>query len=115
MTHLETIDRWTAKPPGPGGLLADLLAKIDVTQADFADAIGMSRFSVSQIVNGKRNVTTGRALRIAKATNTSPEVWLNLQRDVDAFEAYSKIKDELDEVRVVWAKRTYSEMIAEMN
>ncbi len=115
MTYLESIDRWTMKPPGPGKYLADLLSKIDVTQEDFADAIGTSRFTVNQIVNGKRNVTMAMAFKVAKATNTSPEVWLNLQRDVDAFEAYSKVKDELNAVRVVWSKRTEAEMIMELD
>ncbi|MCV9964481.1 HigA family addiction module antitoxin [Pararhizobium sp. BT-229] len=115
MTYLETIDLWTAKPPGPGKFLADLLSKIDITQEEFADAIGTSRFTVNQIVNGKRTVTTAMAFRIAKATNTSPEVWLNLQRDVDAFEAYSKIKDELEGVRVVRPKRTEAEMVVALD
>jgi addiction module HigA family antidote len=114
LTYLETIDRWTVKPPGPGKFLADLLSKIGVTQEDFADAIGTSRFSVNQIVNGRRTVTAAMAFRIAKATNTSAEVWLNLQRDVDAFEAYSKVKDELESVRVVCAKRTEAEMVVQL-
>lgn len=53
MTYLETIDRWTAKPQGPRKYLTDLLSRIAVTQENLADAIGTSRFSVNQIVDGK--------------------------------------------------------------
>ncbi len=115
MTHLNAFHRWTARPLGPGQFLSDLLSKVGVTQEDFADAVGTSRFSISQIVNGKRKVTMSMAFRIAKATNTSVDVWLNLQRDVDASEVYSRIEGELQKVRVVRRFRSDAEMIVEIS
>jgi addiction module HigA family antidote len=34
---------------------------------------------VSEIVNGKRGITAGSALRLARYFNTTPQFWLNLQ------------------------------------
>ncbi|MCS4088795.1 HigA family addiction module antitoxin [Rhizobium sp. BK176] len=101
MTYVSPLDGPSAEPIGPGSVLDDLLKKIGVSQENFADAIQTSRFTVNQIVNGKRKVTTAMALKIAKSTNTSAAFWLNLQRNVDAYEARLRIADELAAVRVV--------------
>jgi addiction module HigA family antidote len=101
MTYVSPLDGPSAEPSGPGSALDHLLKKIGVSQEDFADAIQTSRFTVNQIVNGKRKVTPAMALKIAKSTNTSAAFWLNLQRDVDAYEARLRIADELKAVRVV--------------
>jgi plasmid maintenance system antidote protein VapI len=46
---------------------------------------------VNQIVNSKRAVTSEMALRLARVTSTSPEFWLNLQRDTDIYEARRRL------------------------
>jgi addiction module HigA family antidote len=90
------------RPTLPGEVLRhDYLEPNDITQDVFADAIGMSRYSVNQLVNGRRSVTAETALRIAKATGTEPEYWLNLQRGVDLYEARREIAQELERVRLV--------------
>jgi addiction module HigA family antidote len=80
--------RVPAPPITPGEVLRDrILVPLEVTQERLADALGVSRFSVNQIVNGRRAVTAEMALRLAQVTSTSPEFWLNLQRDVDIYNA----------------------------
>ena len=50
-----------------------------------------SETAVGQIVNGKRAITVRTAFMLSRAFGTSPEFWLNLQRDYDVlrFDAHS--------------------------
>lgn len=88
------------RPTLPGEVLRDdFLVPNSITQDAFAEAIGMSRFSINQLVNGHRTVTPETALRLAKATGTDPEYWLNLQRSIDLYEARQEIAPELGRIR----------------
>lgn len=44
-----------------------------------------SKTAVGQIVNGKRTITVRTAFMLSRAFGTSPEFWLNLQRDYDVL------------------------------
>jgi addiction module HigA family antidote len=52
-----------------------------------AKAIGVSRTSLSQFVNGHTRLSLDMALRLAGAFRTSPEVWLSLQHQHDLWRA----------------------------
>lgn len=80
-------------------LLEEFLKPLDLSVTKFAEAIGVSRIRLSELVNGRRGVTADTALRLAKALGTSPEFWLNLQSSYDLTEARAKTK--LGPVRVV--------------
>ena len=84
------IPRKTRKrpPTHPGIYIAwGLLKDYGFTQQQLADELGVSRRTVSQLVNGQRGVTADMALRLGRLTKTSPEYWLNLQTAVDLWEA----------------------------
>lgn len=59
--------------------------KISVSQ--LADRLEVSRKTVSKIVNGHGAVTPDMALRLSKAFETTPELWMNLQRNHDLWQA----------------------------
>ena len=63
------------------------LEPLDVTITDFAEHIGVSRKTVSALVNGRAPVTVDMAMRLSVALNTTPDLWLNLQRAVDLWNA----------------------------
>ena len=63
--------------------------------------MGVSWLTVNQLVNDKRGVTAEMALRLAKVLNTSPNFWLDLQRDANPFAARQAIAGELDEIPVL--------------
>lgn len=89
-------------PPSPGQVLRDLIGDLGgVTQEELAEALGVSRYSVNQLVNGRRNVTAEMALRLSKAFGTSPEFWLNLQRSLDLHQARESIANQLSHVPVL--------------
>lgn len=60
-------------------LREEFLQPMGLTQRELAAAIHVSYQRVNEIVNGKRGITPGTALRLAKFFGTSPGVWLNLQ------------------------------------
>jgi addiction module HigA family antidote len=72
-----------------------------VTQDELATAIGVSRFSVNEIINGRRKVTATMALRLSRATKSTPDFWLNLQRAVNVAQARAKLGDQLANIRPV--------------
>ena len=78
----------TRKPSMPGEVLKEMyLEPLDVTITDFAEHIGVSRKTVSALVNGRAPVTVDMAMRLSVALNTTPVLWLNLQRAVDLWNA----------------------------
>ncbi len=75
-------------PVTPGEFLREhVLAGTGITQDALAEAMGVSRFTVNQIINGRRAVTADTAVRLAQVLSTTPDLWLNLQNDVDLWRA----------------------------
>lgn len=73
-------------PPHPGEVLQGLwLEPMDVTVTRAAEALGISRQSLSKIVNGSRGVTPEMAVRISRAFGGTPESWLGHQAAYDLW------------------------------
>ena len=66
-------------PIHPGGFLAETLQELDISQAQFARAIGVSPTRVSHVINHSRPVTAELALLFGRAFGQSLEYWLSLQ------------------------------------
>ena len=74
------------KPPHPGEILQGLwLEPMGVTVTIAAEALGISRQSLSKIVNGSRGVTPEMAVRISRAFGGTPESWLGHQAAYDLW------------------------------
>ncbi len=81
-------DRRQRKPTHPGELMReDLLAEIGMSQAKLARQMGVSRKTISDLVNERRRVTPDMAYRLAMVFNSTPEMWLNMQQAVDLWDA----------------------------
>ena len=85
-------------PIHPGEFLAELLAELAISQAQFARAIDVSPMRVSHIVNHSRPVTAELALRFGRAFGQSPQYWLNLQAAYDLKLAEAALGDQLSAV-----------------
>jgi addiction module HigA family antidote len=72
-----------------------------MTQAAFADAIGISAMRVSHVLKGDRPVTAELALRLGRALGQTPQYWINLQATYDLKLAQIEIKDDLKQVRLL--------------
>ena len=78
----------TRKPFTPGEILAEKFLKpYNLSQAGLADAIGVTRRRINEIVRNKRVITPDTALRLGKYFNMTPAYWLNLQMKVDLWNA----------------------------
>ena len=86
------------RPVHPGAILReDVLPALKLTQKEFADWIGVSRLTVSEVLNEKRTVTPDMAMRLGKALGNGPEIWLRMQQTLDLWElsqqgGYEQIK-----------------------
>lgn len=85
----------------PGEFLREALDELELTQAAFSRAIGVSAMRISHLIKGKRRVTADLALRFARAFGQSPEYWLNLQAAHDLKTAARAIRGRLKQLRVL--------------
>ncbi|MBL8501034.1 MAG: HigA family addiction module antidote protein [Nitrosomonas sp.] len=85
----------------PGEYLRETLTELNISQAEFARAIGVSAMRISHIVKGARPVTAELALLIGRALNQSPQYWLNLQTAYDLKIAEASLGNLLDEVHLL--------------
>jgi len=81
-------------PTHPGGILRrQYMEPLSLTVSGIAEILGVSRKTISKIINEHGGITPDMALRLSKAFNTTPELWLNLQRNYDLWEASHKSGD----------------------
>jgi addiction module HigA family antidote len=85
----------------PGEFLREALDELGMTQASFAEAIGVSPMRVSHLLKGDRPVNAEMALRLGRALGQTPQYWLNLQATYDLKLAQLEMKDSLKAVRML--------------
>ncbi len=82
-------------PPHPGEVIKELcIEPLGLTVTDAARALGVSRKTLSAILNGKSGISPEMAVRLSIAFNTSSESWLNHQTQYDLWQAEQR-RDEL--------------------
>ena len=75
-------------PPHPGEVIRELcLEPLDLTVTDAAKGLGVSRKTLSSILNGKAGVSPEMAVRLSIAFDTSSESWVNQQSQYDLWQA----------------------------
>jgi addiction module HigA family antidote len=82
------------KPPHPGEVLRELCIEplgLTVTQA--AQALGVSRKTLSALLNGRAGISPEMAIRLSKAFGTSAESWLTQQMHYDLWVAEQSLED----------------------
>ncbi len=68
-------------------MLEEFIKPYGMTKTEIARRIGVSRKHISEIVNGKKGISTDMALRLSRIFGTSPELWLNGQMTWDVWHA----------------------------
>jgi len=75
-------------PPHPGEMLRELwLEPLELTVTEAAEALGVSRKTLSSILNGRAGISPEMAVRLSIAFGTSSESWLNQQTQYDLWQA----------------------------
>lgn len=71
-------------PVHPGEILKEeFMAPLGLSANALARAVRVPPNRISAIVNGERGLTADTALRLSKAFGTTPEFWLNLQKQYE--------------------------------
>ena len=75
-------------PPHPGEVIKELcLDPLKLTVTAAAEGLGVSRRTLSTLLNGHAGISPDMAIRLSKAFGRSPESWLQLQLQYDLWEA----------------------------
>ena len=88
------------EPTHPGEmLLEEFLKPMKLSQRDLANGIQVPYQRVNELINGKRGVTPGTALRLAKYFGNTPAFWMNLQLRWDLYRARRTEEEELKAIK----------------
>jgi addiction module HigA family antidote len=80
--------RMERRPTHPGKIIReDYLEPLSMPINEFAAVLGVSRKTLSKIVNERGSITPDMALRLSRALDTTPYLWLNLQKNYDLWQA----------------------------
>ena len=87
------------RPTHPGEMLReDFLPDYGLTVSSLAEAAGVSRQTINELLRGRRAVSPEMALRLGRLFGNTPEFWLNAQRAVDLWEAARASKKDIDRI-----------------
>ena len=89
------------KPVHPGEvLLEEVIKPLGLTVTEAAARLGVTRKTLSALLNGKASLSPEMATRIAAATHTSPESWLYMQAKLDLWNV-AKRPPKVQELKAV--------------
>ena len=81
----------------PGDIIKyDCLQPLGLSFTDAAKILGVTRPTISKLVNGRASVSPEMAIRLSKAFGSTPEFWLRLQLNYDL----AQVKARADEIKV---------------
>jgi len=94
-------------PVTPGDvLLEEFLRPMNITQNQLAKDINVPANRISQVIHGKREITSDTALRLGKYFGIEPEFWINLQVRFNMKTARSKLGKKIEKEVNVYFKQT---------
>jgi len=91
--------RMIRRPTHPGNIIKeDYLLPLSISIKDMAESLGISRKTLSKIINERGAVTPDMSLRLSRAFDTTPDFWLTIQKNYDLWHA-EKASQEWKKVR----------------
>lgn len=84
----------------PGSYIEEIVEDLNITQAEFANRLGVSAKLVSKLINGEENISDSTANKLAKLTGISMQSWLNIQASYSAKIAEIENQKNIDEQKV---------------
>ena len=78
-------------PPHPGEILREYITGLNKTVTEVAAGLNSSRKHLSLILNGHTGISAEMALKLSVAFGTTPEFWINLQKNYDLWQARQKV------------------------
>jgi antitoxin HigA-1 len=83
-------------PVHPGRIVKGSLEELGLSVTDAAKILGVTRPTISKLVNRRASVSPEMAIRLSKAFGSTPEFWLRLQLNYDL----AQVKARADEIKV---------------
>src|ERR1700690_3124622 len=81
-------------PPHPGEIIRDLCIKpLGLTVTKAAEGLGVTRKTLSLLLNGHAGISPEMAIRLSQAFGRSPESWLQLQMQYDLAQVRKSAKE----------------------
>lgn len=81
----------------PGEILEiEFLKPLGISAYRLSKSIGVQQTRISLILKGKRGISADTAIRFSKFFGTSPEFWMNLQREYDLRKVRTELKETID-------------------
>ena len=88
------------RPTHPGEMLReDFLPDYELTVSGLAEALGVSRQTINELLRERRAVSPEMALRLSRLFGNAPEFWLNAQRAVDLWKARRAGKRKIERIK----------------
>ena len=83
----------------PGEILQEeFLIPMGISAYKLSKSIGVQQTRISLILKGERGITADTAMRLSKYFGTTPEFWMDLQREYDLRKVKSEIKEIIDNI-----------------
>ncbi len=97
---IANTSRIKRRPTRPGEMLReDFLPDYGLTVSALAEALGVSRQSINELLRERRSISPEMALRLGRLFGNSPEFWLDAQRAVDLWNAAEAIKKDVSRIK----------------
>jgi len=109
---VEQIIQRKVRPTHPGAILRNMLADLDadgsdqfasMTQKELANRLGVSSRAVSELIQERRAMSADMAIRLSRVFKTTPDIWMNLQKAVDLWDAARANKVQYAKLRPIAA------------
>jgi antitoxin HigA-1 len=100
------------RPTHPGAILRNMLEELatdagsqsaSLTQKELAKRLGVSHRAVSDLIRERRTMTADMAIRLSRVFKTTPDIWMNLQKAVDLWDASQANKNQYAKLRPIAA------------
>lgn len=86
-------------PTHPGEMLReDFMPDYGLTTSGLAQALGVSRQTINELLRERRSITPVMALRLSRFFGNTPEFWLNAQRAYDLWQAQKNCSNDLEKI-----------------
>ena len=80
-------------PPHPGGIVRrECLIPLELSVTKAAQALGLTRQALSELVNERAGISVDMSIRLSKAFGSTPETWLGMQMAYDLWQARGREK-----------------------
>ena len=87
-------------PSHPGLIIRDdVLPELQLSVNEAAEQLGVSRVTLSRVINGRSAITAEMALRVGKWVGNGPEIWLRMQGQYDLSQARKKSEPKVKKAK----------------